>query len=349
MSPHNVAGSHYDRHSCFLLSTVSTHVSRLKMSKKTGVSDETTSECDSDDIVQIVDKRGTATSIVWKYYGYGKNDTKQTLPICKLCKKTVPSKTGNTSNLMFHLKSKHPIEHGEANLAKHKQRPTDKSTAHSAQPSQPSTSKQKTIASAFASTSAPYGTQSRRHIEITSAVTNFVVKSMQPLSVVEDKSFQQLLKTVDPRYKIPGRKFFSTVEIPRLYQEKRDLVLSELSRVRFFATTSDLWSSRESTPYISLTVHFINDQWDLKSRCLGAQFIPEDHTGENIATALVAMLEEWSLNQDHQACITTDSGTNMIKAAEINRWTRLQCFGHRLHLAIGELNEFMPSIIIDQK
>ncbi|XP_067313700.1 E3 SUMO-protein ligase ZBED1-like [Pseudorasbora parva] len=33
-------------------------------------------------------------------------------------------------------------------------------------------------------------------------------------------------------------------------------------------------------------------------------------------------------------CMTTDSGANMVKALELNSWTRLQCFGHRLHLAI---------------
>ncbi|XP_061584717.1 E3 SUMO-protein ligase ZBED1-like [Cololabis saira] len=33
-------------------------------------------------------------------------------------------------------------------------------------------------------------------------------------------------------------------------------------------------------------------------------------------------------------CITTDSGANIVKAASLNNWTRLQCFGHRLHLAI---------------
>ncbi|KAK1884618.1 Zinc finger BED domain containing protein 1 [Dissostichus eleginoides] len=32
--------------------------------------------------------------------------------------------------------------------------------------------------------------------------------------------------------------------------------------------------------------------------------------------------------------MTTDSGANMVKALDLNAWTRLQCFGHRLHLAI---------------
>ncbi|KAK3533450.1 hypothetical protein QTP70_022248, partial [Hemibagrus guttatus] len=32
--------------------------------------------------------------------------------------------------------------------------------------------------------------------------------------------------------------------------------------------------------------------------------------------------------------MTTDSGTNMIKALKLNEWTNLQCFGHNLHNAI---------------
>ncbi|XP_061780376.1 E3 SUMO-protein ligase ZBED1 [Nerophis lumbriciformis] len=34
-------------------------------------------------------------------------------------------------------------------------------------------------------------------------------------------------------------------------------------------------------------------------------------------------------------CITTDSGANIVKPASLNKWTGLQCFGHRLHSAIG--------------
>ncbi|KAJ8381766.1 hypothetical protein SKAU_G00025440 [Synaphobranchus kaupii] len=33
-------------------------------------------------------------------------------------------------------------------------------------------------------------------------------------------------------------------------------------------------------------------------------------------------------------CMTTDSGANMVCALGINKWPRLACFGHRLHIAI---------------
>ncbi|XP_066533969.1 E3 SUMO-protein ligase ZBED1 [Hoplias malabaricus] len=63
-------------------------------------------------------------------------------------------------------------------------------------------------------------------------------------------------------------------------------------------------------------------------------YFPLDHTGENIANGLKDALASWGLNEEGQVCITTDNASNMIKAAEMTEWTRLQCFGHRLHLAI---------------
>ena len=64
-------------------------------------------------------------------------------------------------------------------------------------------------------------------------------------------------------------------------------------------------------------------------------FFPGEHTGDNIAQEMRGALADWDLKEDQQVCVTTDNASNMIKALEVNGWMRLQCFGHRLHLAIG--------------
>lgn len=90
-------------------------------------------------------------------------------------------------------------------------------------------------------------------------------------------------------------------------------------------------------PYISLTIHYITDEWKVASRCLQTSYFPDDHTGEAIAEGLKDALESWGLREESQVCITTDNGTNVVKAVPLNDWRRLQYFGHRLHLAIGKL------------
>ncbi|XP_061571822.1 E3 SUMO-protein ligase ZBED1-like [Cololabis saira] len=132
---------------------------------------------------------------------------------------------------------------------------------------------------------------------------------------------------------LPGRKYFAETALPELYIKVREELAGHLTNVTHFSTTADMWSSRTCEPYLSLTIHYI-DNLELKSKCLQTSFLPEDHTGEIIAQGLQDALISWSLNEAHQVCITTDKGANIIKAVSLNRWTRLQCFGHRLHLAI---------------
>ncbi|ROL50917.1 Zinc finger BED domain-containing protein 6 [Anabarilius grahami] len=95
-----------------------------------------------------------------------------------------------------------------------------------------------------------------------------------------------------------------------------------------------MWSSRTCEPYMCITIHYILD-WKIKSACLQTTYFPQDHTGENIAQALRDVTTTWMLNPNGPVAITTDNGANIVCAVQKNNWQMMQCFGHRLHLAIG--------------
>ena len=95
-----------------------------------------------------------------------------------------------------------------------------------------------------------------------------------------------------------------------------------------------MWSSVGMKPYISFTVHFLDLNWKLQSRCLQTAFMPEDHAADNIAVALTDVLDAWQLNSSRLVAITTDSGSNIVSACKRLDWVRLSCCGHNLHLAI---------------
>lgn len=158
---------------------------------------------------------------------------------------------------------------------------------------------------------------------------------MLPIYSVEKRGFQQLIKVLDPRYKPPSRKYFKDVALPHLYNLTRQKVATELKGVDFYAATTDLWSSRTMQPYMSLTVHYVSESWKMRSVCLQTSYFPQDHTGESIALELKDALGSWGLTEERLSCVTTDSGSNVIKAMKDNNWPNLKCFGHRLHNAIG--------------
>ncbi len=45
---------------------------------------------------EIVDKKGSANSVIWKWFGYLKSDEAQIKTICKICRWFVKTKPGNT-------------------------------------------------------------------------------------------------------------------------------------------------------------------------------------------------------------------------------------------------------------
>lgn len=137
------------------------------------------------------------------------------------------------------------------------------------------------------------------------------------------------------------RKYFLQTVLLNMYNTEREKVAAELRYVKHYAVTFDLWSSRTMEPYMSLTVHYIDDKWQLLTRVFETAYFPNDHTGDMIAQGLRQMLSAWDLKEENLDAITTDNGTNVVKAAELNQWMREQCFGHRLHLAISKCAHLM--------
>ncbi|XP_039465202.1 E3 SUMO-protein ligase ZBED1-like [Oreochromis aureus] len=152
------------------------------------------------------------------------------------------------------------------------------------------------------------------------------------------------MKIIDKRYELPSRKYFSKTIIPSMYSTEREKVAAELRYVKHVAATSDLWSSRTMEPYISLTVHYIDNKWELRTRVLETAYFPSDHTGEMVGQGLRVMLSAWDISEEDLVAITTDNGPNIVKAVKLNKWTRVQCFGHRLHLAIENTLKNHPPV-----
>ncbi|XP_073708964.1 E3 SUMO-protein ligase ZBED1-like [Garra rufa] len=276
---------------------------------------------ESENVTKLVQKKG-AHSTVWNFFGFKPEDDAQTVIICKQCFGIVAAPQGNTTNLYNHLKRHHKIQY---ELAMKDKGATTQSTSR--QTTQ--TSITQTLYGA-----SPYPSSSQRHKEITNAIAYHLAKDMAPINTVQNEGFKAMMKTLDKRYCLPSRNYFSSVALPDLYTRCRTTVEEELQNIHYFAATTDLWSSRTMEPYLSLTVHFITRDFKLKSRCLQTVFFPADHTGEELAQGLKESLNSWSLEEQKMVCITTDSGANIVKATSLNNWTRLQCFGHRLHLAI---------------
>lgn len=95
--------------------------------------------------------------------------------------------------------------------------------------------------------------------------------------------------------------------------------------------TSDMWSSLENESFISLTGHFINKSWAMKSLSLECQPFLRSHTGVAVAEMVSEMLTGLGLSEDTVEAFVTDNGANIVAGFRPNSSIRRNsCLAHTL-------------------
>lgn len=132
----------------------------------------------------LVPKKGPHSSSMWNFFGFAPDDDLQKQAICMQCHGIVKTKSGNTINLLNHFERHHKIQYEQATKDNPKKKKPGRPTTQ--------TSITQTLYNAT-----PYPDSSRRHKEITEAVTFFLAKDMASMNTVQNDGFKHLVKTLD--------------------------------------------------------------------------------------------------------------------------------------------------------
>ena len=172
-----------------------------------------------------------------------------------------------------------------------------------------------------------------RTIEVHYKIGEMIAKDCQPIAIVNDKGFRDLIHLLEPRYPIPGRHFLSEKIIPSMYETARKVISDGLKKASFFSFTTDIWSTGEKT-FISCTAHCISKNFEQQVLLLHVSPFPENHTGENIEHMLKKMIKDFNIPDEkiHQIC--HDNASNMMRGVENIGYSSLCCFIHTTQLAL---------------
>lgn len=76
----------------------------------------------------------------------------------------------------------------------------------------------------------------------------------------------------------------SRSDIMKMYKREKQMIKFELGSVPGrICFTSDLWSSFITDGYLSLTAHFVDENWVLQKRVLSFSYMPPSHSGVALA------------------------------------------------------------------
>ncbi|XP_073730758.1 E3 SUMO-protein ligase ZBED1-like [Misgurnus anguillicaudatus] len=254
-------------------------------------------------------------SAVWRFFGFWSVKGEiidKTNVICKLCKKPLLYHS-TTTNLRTHMQSCHPEEFSrECN-------------------EEGPALKQSRVTTFYTANTTPL--PSAKQEEITQKLTEFICKDMRPISIVDGEGFQNFVRALNPRYNFPSRVTVSN-RIAKLYDCTTKSV-KELLNNRSVALTTDGWTSLHTDAYVTVTAHFISDDWEIKNYVLKTEELREKHTAENVSDCILHILGAFEIKPESVISVTTDNAGNYVKAVESHmKRPNIPCLAHTLNLAV---------------
>ena len=85
---------------------------------------------------------------------------------------------------------------------------------------------------------------------------------MRPVSVVDGQNFLNLMHIVEPRYTVPCRNTVMSL-IDQNYRILKEQIGDQVAQQSVLPLTTDMQTSRAGDGYISLTAHYITDDFKL--------------------------------------------------------------------------------------
>ncbi|KAI5441331.1 hypothetical protein KIW84_010697 [Lathyrus oleraceus] len=116
------------------------------------------------------------------------------------------------------------------------------------------------------------------------ALSIFVVLDEQPFSAVEGEGFKYYSKVMQPQFTLPSRRTVARDCFQLHLDEKQKLKAFFKSDCNRVALTTDCWTSIQNQNYLTLTAHFVDNEWNYQKRIISFTVIP-NHKGDTVAVA----------------------------------------------------------------
>ncbi|KAK4492681.1 hypothetical protein RD792_003501 [Penstemon davidsonii] len=141
------------------------------------------------------------------------------------------------------------------------------------------------------------------------ALCHMLIVDELPFRTVENSGFKHFLLVICPMFSIPSRRTITKNIYQKFLNERLKLMSYIKEHYQKVSITTDMWTSIQKVNYMCLTVHFIDDDWNLQKRILN--FCPIfGHKGENIGMDVEKCLKDWGIEKIFT--VTLDTVRRMI-------------------------------------
>ena len=290
---------------------------------------------------------------VWEFFSIAE-DTK--FAKCKNCTELVArggdnTKSFNTTNLVHHLKTKHSEEFSKL-LEMKKKKESERETIRKERSQKKTMTglRQLTLQKREDQTTA-WNINDPRACIIHKKLAEIIAIDIRPVSIVEDVGFINFMKTLEPCYKIPSRKYSNENIFPKVIAgvktELHKMLHTPEYIVKHYSYTTDIWSTNVAhKSLLSLTAHWISESFKKSSAVLNVTVLKGSHTGSYICDRFNYMLSTWRIDKENVHVVLRDNASNMVRAMKDAGLCSYGCFAHSLQLVVND-GVLSQRIVID--
>ena len=106
--------------------------------------------------------------------------------------------------------------------------------------------------------------------------------------------------------------------------------------IPFLAFTTDWWTSRAVDFFLSLTAHYIDENFKRQLLVFDTTSISKRHAAQNLSSRIMALLETWEIKRKRVICFVRDNASNITAATHEGGFHHIGCIDHTRQLAISD-------------
>ncbi|KAK9123785.1 hypothetical protein Sjap_013387 [Stephania japonica] len=183
------------------------------------------------------------------------------------------------------------------------------------------------------------------------SMTTMIFMYVYPMEIEQHFHFHfhKFLSVVQPLFK-PVSMTTTRADIINIYEYERLKTMKLLDQNKSrFAITTDMWTSNnEKKGFMAITVHYIDDEWIIRSRIIRFVYVPFPYNTETLCETLVNCLKDWNLDNGLSTltldnCSTDVSLVNLVvnKLSSSNLWMdeklmHMHCCARILNLIVKD-------------
>lgn len=174
----------------------------------------------------------------------------------------------------------------------------------------------------------------------------FLTVARLPFRLIEHHEFHSLIRMAQSAPSCPEIPSAKTIRrrLQTSVKERQQDILRKLPHDAKLSIAIDCWTSPFSQSFMAISGYFIDEDWQYREILLGFEPLHGTHSGTNLSTILLQILQQHKI-EDRLLAITTDNASNNKTLVEALQQSisddttiiRVPCLAHIIQLCLNEL------------